>query len=165
MKNTHIRIRSVILIFVLFMSFLTHTTAHAQTLEPAQDVAIKDDTASSPKTDQAVDTVATPTPPIPSSTVSTVKSDSREPVIKTEKTPYGNSVTIIYPENYSGEVSTSFENGQWKTTTKQYTAEDLQKMQDSMKKRQEALQKYFEAQQKFFQDMWSNWPKFPVFPF
>ncbi len=91
--------------------------------------------------------------------------DNKEPIVKTEKTPYGNSITISYPENYSGEVYTSFENGQWKTTTKQYTEEDMKKTQDDIKKRQEAMQKYFEAQQKFFKEMWSSWPKFPVFPF
>jgi hypothetical protein len=96
---------------------------------------------------------------------------TQNPVIKTEKTPNGNSITITYPDNFSGEVSTSFQNGEWKTNTKKYTEEDLQKMQDAMKQRQEALRKYLEAQQNFFKELWGTstdtpfFPRLPLFPF
>lgn len=162
MKNIYIRIRSALLIFVVFISVIGFQYASAQTLEPVTSTADTKLETVTPdvKTDTAVVTNPAPAPQKPVAKVS-----SKSPIIKTEKTPYGNSITITYPENYSGEVSTSFDGNEWQTNTKEYTEEDMKKMQDDIKKRQEAMQKYFEAQQKFFAEMWSNWPKFPVFPF
>ena len=84
--------------------------------------------------------------------------DSTQPDIKTVKTPYGQSVTITFPQNYSGEVTSSFDGASWKTQTKQYTKADIDAMNKKIQAQQQALQKMFEAQQQFFQQFWSSWP-------
>lgn len=159
MKKRRSHIFSALLIFVVFMSVIGFRHASAQTLEASQEATadvivpvIQKDTPVS----ESVTTVA-PKP--------VVKTDQKGPIIRTEKTPYGNSITITYPQNYSGAVTTSFDGSEWKTDTREYTEEDMQKMQSQMAERQTAMRKYFEEQQQFFENMWKSWPRFPVFPF
>jgi hypothetical protein len=85
---------------------------------------------------------------------------SAEPDIKTSQTPFGQSIVVTFPQNYSGEVTSSFDGTSWKTQTKKYTQTDIDAMNQKIKKQQEAFQKMFEAQQAFFQQFWSSWPSF-----
>jgi hypothetical protein len=84
--------------------------------------------------------------------------DTNQPDIKTTKTPYGQSVIVTFPQNYSGEVESTFDGTSWKTQTKQYTQTDIDAMNKKIQAQQEAFQKMFEAQQQFFQQFWSTWP-------
>jgi membrane protein implicated in regulation of membrane protease activity len=83
-----------------------------------------------------------------------------EPDIKTSQTPYGQSVVITFPQNYSGEVSTSFDGTSWKTQTKKYTQADIEAMNKKALEQQRAIQKMIENQRKLFEQIWSSWPSF-----
>lgn len=83
-----------------------------------------------------------------------------EPDIKTSQTPYGQSIVVTFPQNYSGEVTSSFDGTSWKTQTKKYTQTDIDALNQKIQKQQEAMRKMFEAQQAFFQQFWSSWPNF-----
>ena len=84
--------------------------------------------------------------------------DSSQPDIKTTKTPYGQSVTVTFPQNYSGEVQSTFDGTSWKTQTKQYTQADVDAINKKIQAQHQAFQKMFEAQQQLFQQFWSSWP-------
>jgi hypothetical protein len=83
-----------------------------------------------------------------------------EPEIKTTQTPFGQSIVVKFPQNYSGQVTSTFDGTSWRTETKKYTQADIDVMNKAIEEQQKTFQKLFEEQQKFWQQLWNSWPSF-----
>lgn len=94
-----------------------------------------------------------------------VLAQTSEPKIQTNQTPFGQSIVVTFPQNYSGQVVSTFDGTSWKTETKKYTQADIDSMNKKIQEQQKALQKYLQDRQKFWQQFWStDFPTFPIFP-
>ena len=79
-------------------------------------------------------------------------------------TQNGSSLMVSFPQNYSGQVTSTYDPQKgWQTTTKQFTQADIDAMNKQFADQQQQLDAFwkaqddfFAAQQKFFDSLWTT---------
>ncbi len=88
--------------------------------------------------------------------------DSTSSQVGPQITQNGSSLTVAFPQNYSGEVTSTYDSQKgWQTTTKPFSQSDIDAMNKQFADQQKQLQAFwksqddfFAAQQKFFDSLW-----------
>jgi len=91
-------------------------------------------------------------------------SSTSQPIIQTSNTANGSSLSVQFPQNYSGEVTSTYSpTSGWQTTTTPLTQAQITAMNQQFTKEQQQMeqffqeqQQFFEEQQNFFNSLWGN---------
>ena len=95
----------------------------------------------------------------PAIVLAQTSASSTEPIIQTFKTATSTAIYMTLPEGFNGAVTTTYDNGEFKTTYATSSTEvsaEFQKLQSQMEAEQQAMNQIFQDQQKLFDQIWGH---------
>lgn len=78
------------------------------------------------------------------------------PKIETKKWEGGSSVSIVFPEKYSGSVETTCVNNVCTSTTTTFTEKDKKEMVKKIEKQRQEIEVFWKKQQELFDALWKK---------
>ncbi len=84
--------------------------------------------------------------------------ENNQPIIKTKSSPSGSSVTVVFPEGFSGRVMTTCYNGVCTSTSSPVTETEIKETIKRIDKHRRDMEEFFKQQQELLDNLLKdNW--------